>query len=111
MPKGGKRPGAGAPRGNRNALRHGGYSKYVQQRFIPSLDPFPELQDWLVDYQRRQTRTRRGSRKSDASLVNTLITIFQLPPDHPARMDLGKLHPAFSPNPAPVIPEARQNSS
>ena len=31
MPSGGRRPGAGAPRGNRNRLRHGLASKYVQE--------------------------------------------------------------------------------
>ncbi len=31
MPRGGRRPGAGAPKGNLNALRHGLRSKQVQQ--------------------------------------------------------------------------------
>ncbi len=29
MPRGGKRPGAGAPKGNTNALRHGGRAKVL----------------------------------------------------------------------------------
>lgn len=110
MPRGGKRPGAGAPRGNRNALRHGGYSRYVQQHLIPSLDPYPELQRWLIDYQRGQTRNKRGPRKSDTSLVNTLITILQLPPDHPARLTFEEQHPAFTPSPTPALPETPGDS-
>lgn len=106
MPKGGKRPGAGAPCGNRNALRHGAYSKYVQQRFMPFLDSFPELQSWLLNYQRKQTRNKRGPRKSDAPLVNALITIFQLPPDHPSIIALGELHPAFYPDREPTHHES-----
>jgi len=31
MPRGGKRPGAGAPKGNLNALKHGGRSKQFKQ--------------------------------------------------------------------------------
>lgn len=102
MPRGGKRPGSGAPRGNRNALRHGGYSKYVQQQLIPYLDAFPELQRWLLDHQRKQTRNKRGPQKSNPSLVNALITILNLPPDHPDFIALGEFPPAFLPTYKPA---------
>jgi len=40
MPKGGKRPGAGAPKGNLNNLRHGKRSKIVNQAIANALsDP------------------------------------------------------------------------
>ena len=102
MPRGGKRPGAGAPKGNLNAMRHGGESNYVQTQLIPALAPFPELQRWLINYQRRQMRTKAGSRSGASRVLATLIALIQLPPGHPTRKTLVDLDAALAASPTPI---------
>ena len=108
MPRGGKRPGAGAPKGNLNAMRHGGESNYVQTQLIPALAPFPALQHWLLNYQRRQMRKKSGSRSGASRVLATLIALIQLPPGHPTRKTLADLDAALaaSPTPTPIPMEA-----
>ena len=82
MPSGGKRPGAGAPKGNRNRLRHGLASKRVQESLLPSLVPYPFLHRWFLNVQRK---TRRSKKAQPGYIIDTLIFISELPADHPRR--------------------------
>ena len=85
MPSGGKRPGAGAPIGNRNRLRHGLASKHVQESLLPSLVPYPFLHRWFLNFQRKVRRNRKVQPGSSAHVIETLIFISELPDDHPRR--------------------------
>ncbi len=51
MPRGGRRPGAGAPKGNMNGLRSGRYSKQLK-RLIIVLMAVPELRQVLLHLRR-----------------------------------------------------------
>ena len=55
MPRGGKRPGAGAPRGNLNALKSGRYSKRLTA-LRAALDAMPLTADVLVKMTGRDRR-------------------------------------------------------
>jgi hypothetical protein len=61
MPRGGKRPGAGAPKGNLNAYRHGKNSQQYQ-RLLQALADDPEalriLQQLAVPDQKQALRRR-----------------------------------------------------
>ncbi len=85
MPSGGKRPGAGAPIGNRNRLRHGLASKSVHESLLPSLAPYPFLHRWFLNFQRKVRRSRKVQPGSSAHVIETLIFISELPADHPRR--------------------------
>ena len=86
MPRGGRRPGAGAPRGNRNRLRHGRKSKYVQENLIPALAPYPSLQQWFILVQRRAARKKKADPTFSAQAIQTVIALSELPPDNPMRL-------------------------
>ena len=94
MPRGGRRPGAGAPRGNRNALKHGGHSRYVRQRFLPQLAEFPGLYRWFIGYQRRQMRMKDSGRDGNARILDTLNTLLRLPRNHPMKAALEAIETA-----------------
>ena len=85
MPSGGRRPGAGAPKGNRNRLRHGLASRYVQETLLPALAPYPDLHRWFLNFQRKARRNKKAQRGSSASIIETLIYISEFPADHPRR--------------------------
>ena len=85
MPSGGKRPGAGAPKGNRNRLRHGLASKRVQESLLPTLAPYPFLHRWFLNFQRKARRSKKVRLDSSTHLIETLIFISELPDDHPRR--------------------------
>ena len=55
MPRGGRRPGAGAPRGNTNALRHGQYSRRVAAMNL-ALRAVPMTADYLLAVTKRDRR-------------------------------------------------------
>ncbi|MDO8615414.1 MAG: hypothetical protein Q7T33_06710 [Dehalococcoidia bacterium] len=62
MPRGGPRPGPGAPRGNVNALKHGRYSRH-QQRLLDLVRANPELLDLFEKIAlSRDARRRRALR-------------------------------------------------
>ena len=48
MPRGGRRPGAGAPRGNINALRTGAHSKQISELLDQTQGGF-----WILDKKRK----------------------------------------------------------
>ena len=85
MPRGGKRPGAGAPRGNRNRLRHGRKSRYVQESLIPALAPYPSLQQWFIGVQRRAARKNQADPAFSAQAIQTILALSELPSDNPMR--------------------------
>ena len=73
MPRGGRRPGAGAPRGNHNALKHGFYSKRVQLAAL-MLAASPELQLLLQTAAGTTPEQRISYRKACARAANIVIT-------------------------------------
>ena len=52
MPRGGRRPGAGAPKGNHNALKTGKYSKRFKEA-MSNLINTPEFRAILISYQKK----------------------------------------------------------
>ena len=58
MPRGGRRPGAGAPKGNHNALKTGKYSKRFREA-MSNLINTPEFRAILVSYQKRQIKNQQ----------------------------------------------------
>ena len=58
MPHGGRRPGAGAPRGNLNALKTGRYSRRLRT-IAKALGMVPEVSAILLEFERRQHRQQR----------------------------------------------------
>jgi hypothetical protein len=64
--RGGKRPGAGAPKGNLNALKHGRHS--AQLRALLALFHAPAVQDIIARLIRRQARRQRRLQRDAAVL-------------------------------------------
>ena len=58
MPKGGRRPGAGAPKGNTNALKSGRHSARFKAVFT-AMSQVPEIRDYFAMVRRRQLRNER----------------------------------------------------
>ena len=58
MPRGGRRPGAGAPKGNMNALKSGRYSPRFNA-VRTALSQHPAVQAYLAALHRQQLRTKR----------------------------------------------------
>lgn len=55
MARGGRRPGAGAPRGNINAIKHGRYSTREIQAMIDDAMLDPEKKKRLVEFLKELT--------------------------------------------------------
>jgi hypothetical protein len=72
MPRGGKRPGAGAPRGNLNALKHGRHSTQLQQLAV-TLALLPAVRDTFIKVARRQRRQRRAAAVAGHLLLTQLL--------------------------------------
>ena len=70
---GGRRPGAGAPRGNLNSLKHGRNSRY-HQKLLATLITVPEVAEALV---RLAERRRKQQRKTEAAAAEALADLFQ----------------------------------
>ena len=69
MPRGGRRPGAGAPMGNLNALKHGLRSKQVQQ-LAREFARSPAMRSYLARLQRlAQQRRLSHTAQQTASLA------------------------------------------
>ena len=69
---GGRRPGAGAPKGNLNALKHGRTSRQVQD-FIEAVGANPTTRETLAAIARRQRRQRRDAEKVAALLISGML--------------------------------------
>jgi hypothetical protein len=65
---GGKRPGAGAPKGNLNAFRHGKNSRYHQQ-LAGFLAQVPAAQEAMVRLARRRRQREREVQSGAAELM------------------------------------------
>ncbi len=70
---GGRRPGAGAPRGNLNALKHGNTSAY-NKKVLATLAAVPEVAEALV---RLAERRRKQQRKTESAAAQLLAELFQ----------------------------------
>jgi len=69
---GGRRRGAGAPKGNLNALKRGRYSSY-QKAVIDAMMEIPELRDTLVALGKRKRAQQRRAEKGAAALMTELF--------------------------------------
>src|SRR3972149_6795513 len=56
--RGGKRPGAGAPAGNLNALKHGAHSSYIHA-LVQALAAHPTTREALIRLARRRRAQKR----------------------------------------------------
>ncbi len=70
--RGGRRPGAGAPRGNLNALKHGRDSAYVQT-LIQALAAHPTTREALIRLARRQRAHKRQAERTAALVLYRLL--------------------------------------
>jgi hypothetical protein len=82
-PWGGRRAGAGAPRGNLNAFKHGKTSRR-QQQIIDALVDIPEVRDALVAIANRQRRRRKQAELTAAFLLTEYL---QRPDLHPQEIN------------------------
>ena len=77
MPRGGKRPGAGAPRGNLNAVKSGRYSQRLKA-LADSLAKVPQVRSLLLEFHRRQ---RYEDRKAARVARKALLDFISSTPD------------------------------
>ncbi len=82
MPRGGKRPGAGAKPGNINALKPGRHSVRLRQ-LLPALLEVPEFRQLLFVLRRQRLTRYRATRQALQLLFPTLDAF--LPPLAPPR--------------------------
>jgi hypothetical protein len=82
--RGGRRPGAGAPRGNLNALKHGETSRQIEQLGF-ALSLIPETRKALIRLMKRQRRQQAQARtvavKLLSSLLQACLQTLDTPPD------------------------------
>jgi hypothetical protein len=72
MPRGGKRPGAGAPKGNMNALKHGAYSRqFAQVGALLAQDP--TMRRTLLDLARKHGLKQQRANEVAALLFTRLF--------------------------------------
>ena len=69
---GGRRPGAGAPKGNLNALKHGRYSRY-QRAVIEALLQVPEIREIMIAISKRQRAQTRRAAQGGAAFMSELV--------------------------------------
>jgi hypothetical protein len=69
---GGRRPGAGAPRGNMNGFRHGRYS-VRHRRLIQILAQIPEAREALIDIGIRQRKQQRLAQAGASALLAEVL--------------------------------------
>ncbi len=70
--RGGRRPGAGAPKGNLNALKHGENSRQLQQLAL-ALSLVPDARKALARLARRQRRREARARTVAVTLLANLL--------------------------------------
>ena len=68
MPRGGRRPGAGAPRGNVNALTHGLHSRQLRQ-VVEELARSPSFRAVLARFGQLAAQQRTARKKEHAATV------------------------------------------
>jgi hypothetical protein len=69
---GGRRPGAGAPRGNTNALKHGRTSRRQAQLLEAALD-IPQVRQTLIDFANRERRRRKKAEEGYGVMMTRLL--------------------------------------
>ena len=74
MPRGGRRPGAGAPKGNLNALKNGSRSRQLRTLII-ALMAFPQTRNALLHFSRLEQRRLDRLQKA----VNQYARLLKLP--------------------------------
>ena len=72
MPRGGKRPGAGAPAGNLNALKHGAHSAYIHA-LVQALAAHPTTREALIRLARRRRAQKREAEHAASLLLSALL--------------------------------------
>ncbi len=70
--RGGRRPGAGAPPGNMNALKHGRTSHFIR-RLTLALAAYPDTREALIRMARRQRAQKRQAERTAALLLSNLL--------------------------------------
>ena len=79
MGHGGSRPGAGAPKGNLNGLKTGKHSLRLQA-VLAAMAQMPELQEFMLNVQRRQARhQRRASRLIRSAMLELIYDLLTRP--------------------------------
>jgi len=84
--RGGRRPGAGAPKGNLNALKHGQGSQQLRH-LAATLALLPTVRDTFIKLARRDRRQRRTAAKLGHRLLTDLLraSLAALENNHPNR--------------------------
>ena len=72
MSRGGSRPGAGAPRGNVNALKHGLHSRQLRQA-VAELARSPAFRAVLARFAQRAARQRAAYQKEQAAALAVAV--------------------------------------
>ena len=72
MPRGGRRPGAGAPAGNLNALKHGAHSAYIHA-LVQALAAHPTTREALIRLARRRRAQKREAERAASLLLSALL--------------------------------------
>jgi len=90
MPRGGKRPGAGVPKDNLNALKHGRYSRRLKQ-LTESLSLIPEVRDALLAFKRINDRKVRKARQTARKLFSQLLLGLPPQPDQEINQTIQQL--------------------
>ena len=72
MPRGGRRPGAGAPAGNLNALKHGAHSSYIHA-LVQALAAHPTTREALIRLARRRRAQKREAERAASLLLSALL--------------------------------------
>ena len=101
--RGGKRPGAGARKGNLNALKHGRNSQQIEE-LAQALLSIPSMREVLAAYHRRQQHMERQATKVLRSLLQELA--WHIPPAQDDQYALGPLLRDFRYKP----PQNHENS-
>ena len=86
--RGGKRPGAGAPKGNLNALKHGGSSVQLDL-LLEALLAIPEIRAALISYQRHHDRMERKAIRAARDIFQQLA--WEIPSSRDNHHPLGGL--------------------
>ncbi len=76
--RGGKRTGAGAPKGNLNATRSGHYSPRLRT-VAKALSAIPEIRDLLLEAHRRQQKSQRKAERIAFKALKDLLSTFPDP--------------------------------
>jgi hypothetical protein len=72
MPRGGPRPGSGAPKGNLNALKHGRTSRR-QAQLIEAFTQLPEARESLIAMSNRNRQRRKQAEEGVGVFLTVLL--------------------------------------